>query len=305
MNERPPIDTSREVERYWTAHTVRTKTFASAAESAQFLEWRSAQYPMFRELTGLWGDHRGEVVLDYGCGPGNDLVGFLLFAGASRVIGMDVSATSIRLARERLALHEIEPDRVELVRVAEAAPRLPLADGSIDHVNCQGVLQHVTDPERILREFRRVLEPSGRAVVMVYNRDSIWFHLHVAYVGMIVEGVPPGVTVDEAFRTSTDGPDCPISRAYRPEDFLALCRGAGFDAVYAGGYFNRKELRWVRAHRADALASTELAEEHRDFLRALTEDGRGLPLYEGKHCGVGGVYHLRSSLKRRLRPPLD
>ena len=44
-------------------------------------------YPLFREFAHPWGDHDGEVVLDYGCGPGNDVTGFLLHTKAKRVIG--------------------------------------------------------------------------------------------------------------------------------------------------------------------------------------------------------------------------
>ena len=58
------------VDRYWTGHTVNSRPFATAKASADYLEWRFAEYPLFRELSGLWGDHAGETVLDYGCGPG-------------------------------------------------------------------------------------------------------------------------------------------------------------------------------------------------------------------------------------------
>jgi hypothetical protein len=33
--------------------------------------------------------------LDYGCGPGNDVVGFLLHTNAKQVIGMDVFAEGV------------------------------------------------------------------------------------------------------------------------------------------------------------------------------------------------------------------
>jgi ubiquinone/menaquinone biosynthesis C-methylase UbiE len=284
---------SRQVEQYWTDHTVRVESFATAEDSEAHLEWRFSQYPLFRELSGLWGDHRGETVLDYGCGPGNDVVGLLLHSGAAKVIGLDVSPTSIRLAAKRVALHALPETRAELVEISEGARRLPLEDRSIDHVNCQGVLHHVSDPERVLREFRRVLRPSGRAAVMVYNRDSIYFHVYTAYLRTIVEGAFAGKSIEEAFQANTDGPACPISRAYRPAEFAALCEGAGFDASYRGGYFHRKEPRWLREHRAGALASAELAEEHKRFIREVTWDQEGLPLVGGKHCGIGGVYHLR------------
>lgn len=284
---------SRQIEKYWTNHTVRADSFATAEESEAYLEWRFSQYPFFRELSGLWGDHRGETVLDYGCGPGNDVVGLLLYSGAAKVIGLDVSPTSIRLAAERVALHHVVETRVQLVEIAEGDRRLPLEDGSVDHVNCQGVLHHVSDPGRVLRELRRVLRPAGRAVVMVYNRDSIWFHVYTAYKRMILEGAFAGKSIDAAFQANTDGPACPMSRAYRPAEFATLCERAGFDASYRGGYFHRKEPGWLDKHRTGALASAELAEEHKRFIREVTWDPEGLPLVGGKHCGIGGVHHLR------------
>ena len=97
------------VDRYWTEHTVAAKRFARRRDSEAFLERRFEQYPLFREFTGLWGDHDGEVMLDYGCGPGNDLTGYALYTGAKRIIGFDVSPRALELARDRLALHRIAP----------------------------------------------------------------------------------------------------------------------------------------------------------------------------------------------------
>ena len=47
------------VDEYWTQHTVAAKRFVRARDSEAFLEWRFEQYPLFRELTGLWGSTRG------------------------------------------------------------------------------------------------------------------------------------------------------------------------------------------------------------------------------------------------------
>src|SRR5437016_1773300 len=62
-----------EVDRYWTAHTVNSTPFLTPKQSLRYLEGRFAEYPLFREFSGLYGAHVGEVVVDYGCGPGNDL----------------------------------------------------------------------------------------------------------------------------------------------------------------------------------------------------------------------------------------
>ncbi len=151
----------RRVDRYWNRHVIRKEPFGSPEESASYLEWRFGEYPLFREFSGLWGDHDGEIVLDYGCGPGNDVVGFLIHTGARKVIGIDVSPSALELARQRIALHEVDPDRFELIQASDTETAIPLGDGSVDFFQSQGVLHHTSDPLAILRELRRVASPAA------------------------------------------------------------------------------------------------------------------------------------------------
>jgi SAM-dependent methyltransferase len=282
-----------DVDRYWTEHTVAAKKFARTRDSEAFLEWRFDQYPLFREFTGLWGEHDGEVILDYGCGPGNDLTGFALYTAASRIIGFDVSPRALELARDRLALHRIPPERVELIEGSDSTVGIPLQDASVDFLQSQGVLHHTSEPEAILGELHRVLRPGGRGLIMVYNRASVWFHLYTAYEKMIVADAFPGLDVHEAFRRNTDGPDCPISRSYPPAEWVAVCEAAGFETEFVGGYPSKNELRALEESWAKAIADPRLGAEHRDFLRALTFDFAGRPMYQGAHAGIGGTYRLR------------
>lgn len=281
------------VDRYWSAHTVRSDNFSNARQSQRFLEWRFDQYPLFREFSGLWGDHDDQVVLDYGCGPGNDLVGFALYTGARRIVGIDVSPTALELARERLALHGVDHNRVELLMATDGEVSLPLEDGSVDFFQSQGVLHHASDPEAILRELARVLNPGGKGTIMVYNRKSVWFHLYTAYERMILENAFPGADAYEAFRRSTDGPECPISRSYLPAEFSDICRAAGFEAEYVGGYLSSHELTVLERSWAQAITDVRLAHEHREFLRELDFDFAGRPMHGGEHAGIGGTYRLR------------
>jgi SAM-dependent methyltransferase len=281
------------VDLYWERHTVRAPAIRTAAQSEQYLAWRFKRYPLFQQLAGLYGTHDDQVILDYGCGPGNDLVGFLLYTGASKVVGIDTSAQSLSLAARRLSLHHIEPARIELIQLFDSEPKILLENGTIDYLQSLGVLHHVSHPQEILDDFHRLLKPGGSATIMVYNRNSIWLHLHIAYAEMILKQAYPGLGLEPAFARSTDGVDCPISRCYSPEEFLALVQKAGFKAQFAGGYFHELELSLLQELREQALADPRLAKEHKTFLQNLSQDQDGYPLYQGLHAGIGGIYQLR------------
>lgn len=274
---------------YWTRHNVTLhRQFASREESLAYLDWRNAQYMGYAALLPTAG-HDGEVVLDYGCGPGNDLVGFVEHSRPARVIGMDVSPASLAEATRRLALHPRMA--VEIVRIDDGADRIPLDDGIVDYVHSSGVLHHTPNMETILAEFRRVLKPGGRAGIMVYNRDSVWLHLYVAWKRRIAGNVDANETLDDAFCRSTDGPECPISRCFTPDDFVVQCTAAGFRARFVGAAISLFEMELLPS-RFLAMQDLRLPGAHREFLESLTFDERGVPRYRGVVAGIDACYQL-------------
>src|SRR5262249_7481506 len=130
----------------------------------------------------------------------------------------------------------------ELVSIDESTDRLPIEDNSVDYVHCSGVLNHVPEPERVLREFNRILKPSGYARLMVYNCDSIWVHLYVAHVLPTADVRYRDLSLEEAFRRSTDGFDCPISRNWRVKEMIELGRASGFEARHLGNCVSLFEM---------------------------------------------------------------
>src|SRR5690606_26201538 len=93
----------------------------SADASLRHFVWRNRCYPGYLDLMPV-GKANGLSVLDYGCGPGNDLVGFGVFSKPKQLIGIDVSAAALDLARRRLALHDIE---VTLHLVSDTSVSIP------------------------------------------------------------------------------------------------------------------------------------------------------------------------------------
>jgi hypothetical protein len=128
---------------------------------------------------------------------------------------------------------------------------------------------------------------------MLYNRDSVMYHLWIAYAQLIVNNAFPGLTVDQAFTKSTDGPDCPVSEAWAPERVLKMIAEAGLEGTFRGGYIRALELDWWKTYGPGALAEPRLAEEHRQFIAELESDESGYPTWRGKLAGIGAVYTIR------------
>jgi ubiquinone/menaquinone biosynthesis C-methylase UbiE len=284
-------DRPRDMQEYWSRHNVTNhKSFASAAESLAYLHYRNKQYPGYIDLLPVAG-WDGKTVLDYGCGPGNDLVGFAHYSRPRRLIGVDVSPTSLEQANARLSLHGAS---AEFVHVPYGSYSIPLADGSVDYVHCSGVLMLIEEPVRILREFRRVLRPGGEARLMVYNYDSLWVHLYVAYVIQLELGVYSSRTIREAFARSTDGEYCPFVHVWTPTEVERMAAEAGFVAEFIGAALSLWELH-VFPMRFKALMDPRLPEESRDFLLELTLDEHGYPSYRGKYAGIDASFRLTMS----------
>jgi len=259
-----------------TGPVVDGAPFLTARQSSRHLDWRFAQYPLLREFSGLYGDHDGEAVLDLGCGAGDDVTGFATRSRARRIVGADISPSALQLARHRLSLHGVGPDRVELVRLPDADAALPFADASFDFVSSQGAIHDARDPLAVLRELHRVLRPGGEGSIMVPNRDSVFMHLVVAWEMQI-----------------RDGRFAEPVRCYAGGEFMALLEEAGFEARYLGGYLNQDELRAMQQSWGEAIVDERLADAHRRFLRELRYDYNHRPMMGDLHAGFGGSFRIR------------
>src|SRR5438093_3678920 len=172
----PAVRTARdagtsEVDTYWGKHTIWTTPFFSARRSLDYVRTIDRLYPLYFEYCGLYEEHKDEVILEYGCGPGNDVVGWAVFSNARKIVAMDVSHKELELARQRVALHDVDTTRLEFVQISDEEYGIPLPDASVDYINCLGVLHHTSQPDAIMKEFFRVLAPGGKATIMVYLYD--------------------------------------------------------------------------------------------------------------------------------------
>ncbi len=78
----------------------------------------------------------------------------------ARVVGIDLSATSIAHSRElqrKYGLENLELRQLPIERAGELGE-------SFDYVVCTGVLHHLSDPDAGLRALRDVLRPRARCI---------------------------------------------------------------------------------------------------------------------------------------------
>ena len=153
----------------------------------------------------------GTRLLDVATGPGT-LAAKAAECGA-RVIGIDIAPAMIELA------HTLHP---HLDFREGSAEELPLVSSSFDAVISSFGVGHFSRPERVLAEFARVLVSKGRVALSWWdgfgkNRINGIFFEAISELGISAPGaLPAGPAVD---------------RFSDPNDFAAVLRAAGFEAV--------------------------------------------------------------------------
>jgi len=104
----------------------------------------------------------GEIILDLGSGAGIDcFLAANLVGETGHVIGVDMTAAMIDRARENAKKNDI--DNVEF-RLGEIE-HLPAADGTIDAVISNCVVNLSPDKQQVFDEVYRTLKPGGRMMI--------------------------------------------------------------------------------------------------------------------------------------------
>jgi 2-polyprenyl-3-methyl-5-hydroxy-6-metoxy-1,4-benzoquinol methylase len=141
-------------------HAAQLRTLgADYAKSRSNFAMKLAHY--FEAASGL-SQWRGVGVLDVGCGNG----------AISRTFAeLGASVTGIEYDRARI--ERIATSALNFHLVAGDGQFLPFRPGAFDFVVVADVLEHVSDPRRMLQEIARVTRSGGLVYVGATNRASI------------------------------------------------------------------------------------------------------------------------------------
>jgi len=123
----------------------------------------------------------GKYILEIGGGLGTDHVQFAK-AGA-KTFDLDLAKEHLRLAKERFVQNNLSGNFIY-----GDAELSPFKDNSFDAVYSFGVLHHTPDTQQSIEEVRRVLKPSGEAMIMLYYKHSYFYWFSLFFVKGVLKG---------------------------------------------------------------------------------------------------------------------
>lgn len=140
-------------------HAFAAEQYASRARDYVASAVHSAGADLDQVETELRGRNMGRV-LDLGCGGGH--VSYCAASHVAEVVACDVTASMLEVVAAEAARRGLP----NITTQQAAAESLPFPNASFDAVLCRFTAHHWPDMEAGLREARRVLKPSGLAMLI-------------------------------------------------------------------------------------------------------------------------------------------
>lgn len=124
-------------------------------------------------------DFKNKKVLEIGLGQGADSMQIIKRGG--KYHGIDLTEESVKRVRTRFDIFGCE-----YVDVQQAdATEIPYPDAYFDIVYSHGVIHHSTEIETIVDQIYRVLKPKGKAIIMLYHKNSFNYHVSIGMLRRI------------------------------------------------------------------------------------------------------------------------
>ncbi|HEY0003174.1 MAG TPA: class I SAM-dependent methyltransferase [Pyrinomonadaceae bacterium] len=133
-----------------------------------------ARLKYIREAVSEMPDER-RAFADLGCGSGVILCEVLATKKNWKGFGLDISPNAVSYAL-RLAAHKGLAGRAE-VSTGDIA-NLPYENASLDLVIASEVIEHMPEPEQVVKEIARVLRPGGKLIMTMPVESHTPAHIH-------------------------------------------------------------------------------------------------------------------------------
>jgi demethylmenaquinone methyltransferase/2-methoxy-6-polyprenyl-1,4-benzoquinol methylase len=228
-------------------HPVLAPHYKSPRDKQQFLRGIFDRTAPYYEGITRWGFlgsgdwYRRQALLRAGLRPGMRVLDIAAGTGptaraavqvlgnAKSVVCLDLSLEMLRVSRQRLAASYVQG----------AADNLPVRDDSVDFLTMGFALRHVESLEGAFCEYRRVLKPGGKALILDTIKPRhrtprllarLYFHELLPWMTRRLARSDDAGTLVEYYWTSMD-------QMAPPEAVLDALRTAGFQGVTRRVFF--------------------------------------------------------------------
>jgi ubiquinone/menaquinone biosynthesis C-methylase UbiE len=164
-----------EVSAFWGTEACGTHFVAESKDLSDFYEkFREQRYRTEWHIPMLvpFAEAKGKSVLEIGTGNGADAVMFA--QNGAHYTGVDLTETALEATRRHFEVLNLTGSFQR-----ENAETLSLPDQSFDWVYSHGVLHHTPNTQKAIDEVWRVLKPNGRAIIMLYHKQSFNYYIRI------------------------------------------------------------------------------------------------------------------------------
>jgi demethylmenaquinone methyltransferase/2-methoxy-6-polyprenyl-1,4-benzoquinol methylase len=208
-------------------------------------------YDLNNRLHSMWRDQAwrrfavraaeirgGETVVDVACGTGDLSLAFAramdggvgggggAHVAGGKVIGIDFTAEMLDIARAKKAHPRIRYEQGD-------AQNLQLPDACADVVSIAFGIRNVQEVAKALREFRRILRPGGRLVILEFSepRNALMRWFNGVYCRRIMPVTATIISGDKsgAYKYLPKS----VASFSSPEELATMARAAGFGEIRA------------------------------------------------------------------------
>ncbi len=173
-------------------------------------------------------DGTPQRILDVACGTGDSTISIARAAAeGTKVTGADISEGMMALVTEKAEKAGVL-NRIDL-QVADGEA-LPYEEGTFDRVTCAFGIRNFEHKEKGLEEFRRVLRPGGRAVILELSvpQNKVLRWAYDLYFLHILPWVGGKVSGDKAAYKYLPAS---VHNFPAPKEFCRMMEEAGFRSV--------------------------------------------------------------------------
>lgn len=160
-------------------------------------------------------DLTGKTGIDVGCG-GGILTEALVKAGA-KTTGIDLAEGALEVAKLHRLESKLDVD-YQCITAEEIATNHP---EQFDFVACMEMLEHVPDPESVIKACSAMLKPGGKVFFSTLNRNAKSFLTAIVAAEYFLKMIPKGTHHYETF--------------IKPEELVGWARNAGLTAIDSAG----------------------------------------------------------------------